>query len=103
MKDAIKRQREHYSSTCHRMADIESIEVEHNHAISLLAGMARQYGWRTFLDVGAGSGRGINHLKRQLPDADIVGVEPVAALRETGHLAGIPQDMLRRRRALAAV
>jgi ubiquinone/menaquinone biosynthesis C-methylase UbiE len=76
------------------MADTSTIEPEHNHAISLMGGLARQYGWKRFLDVGAGSGRGIVHLKAQLPDAEITGVEPVEALRRKGHDAGIPRDQL---------
>jgi ubiquinone/menaquinone biosynthesis C-methylase UbiE len=101
MSNAIERQREHYRNTSQRMADLESIETEHHHGISLLAGMALQYGWKSFLDVGAGSGRGINHLQKYLSDARITGVEPVDALREQGHKGGIAPEKLIEGDALA--
>ncbi len=101
MSSAIERQRQHYSDTSQRMADLDSIEIEHHHGISLMAGMARQYGWETFLDVGAGSGRGITHLMKYLPDARVTGVEPVEALREEGYKGGIARDALIHGDALA--
>jgi SAM-dependent methyltransferase len=94
MKTAIDRQREHYLKTSDRMADLSVIEMEHNHAIALLSGLARQYGWIQFLDVGAGSGRGIVHLKRYLPQANIRGVEPVDALRKLGYEGGLSESEL---------
>ena len=94
MNTAIDRQREHYLKTSDRMADLSVIEPEHNHAIALLSGLARQYGWTQFLDVGAGSGRGIVHLKRYLPQANIRGVEPVDALRKLGYEGGLSESEL---------
>ena len=94
MNTAIYRQRKHYTQTSGRMADLSTIEIEHNHAISWLAGLSLQYGWGTFLDVGAGSGRGMVHLKKYLPHAMIIGVEPVDALRTEGYKGGIKESEL---------
>lgn len=94
MSNATDRQKQHYTDTSQRMADLDTIEIEHHHGISLMTGMARQYGWESFLDVGAGSGRGIIHLKKYLPNARVIGVEPVEALREEGYKGGIAPDTL---------
>ena len=94
MNTATERQREHYTQTSGRMADLSTIEIEHNHALSWLAGLALQYGWRRFLDVGAGSGRGMVHLKKYLPLGIVIGVEPVDALRAEGYKGGLKKSEL---------
>jgi ubiquinone/menaquinone biosynthesis C-methylase UbiE len=48
------------------------------------------------LDVGAGTGRAMSKLKTACPKAKVVGVEPVAALREIGYSKGLSTKELLR-------
>ena len=49
---------------------------------------------KTILDIGSGTGKVINFLKKHRPEIDVVGIEPVRELRDIGHSKGIPQDKL---------
>ena len=68
---------------------------EHGKALSAFMGLAEVYGpVGSILDVGAGTGRAIEKLKGRWPDAKVMGVEPVAALREEGYKKGIRENEL---------
>ena len=77
-------QRAYYARTAslYDEAHLSAAEPEHDFALDFLSGIARAAGYRSFLDVGSGTGRGIARLQREFPQAEIVGVEPVAELRE---------------------
>lgn len=100
--EAVDRQRDYYRATA---ADYDAMHVrrgdEHDVALSLFSGLVRPLGAVTVLDVGAGTGRGIDRLRELLPEASILGLEPVAELRAIGHARGIPEDMLVEGDALA--
>jgi ubiquinone/menaquinone biosynthesis C-methylase UbiE len=47
------------------------------------------------LDVGAGTGRTVIWLKNRFPELKIIGIEPVAELRQQGYKKGLsPEDLL---------
>jgi ubiquinone/menaquinone biosynthesis C-methylase UbiE len=92
----IKLQRAYYARTAslYDEAHLSGSESEHDFALDFLSGISRGKRCESFLDVGAGTGRGIAHLQREFPRANIVGVEPVAELREVGHRKGIAPSCL---------
>jgi len=72
----------------------ESSTKGHNLACSLMHGLALLYQYESILDLGSGTGRVIRDLRDKLPGVRIVGIEPVAALREIGYQSGIARDSL---------
>jgi ubiquinone/menaquinone biosynthesis C-methylase UbiE len=80
---------EHYDAMHLRDSD------EHGKALSAFMGLAEVSGpVDSVLDVGAGTGRAIEKLKRRWPRARVMGIEPVAALRVQGYKKGIPENEL---------
>lgn len=66
-------------------------EQEHAVALAVMAGLSAYHGFRSVLDVGAGTGRVIRFLRSSgTPFDRLVGIEPVAEMREIGHAAGVP-------------
>ncbi|WP_083091524.1 class I SAM-dependent methyltransferase [Acidithiobacillus ferrivorans] len=49
---------------------------------------------KTILDIGSGTGKVINFIKKYRPEINVVGIEPVRELRVIGHSNGIPQEKL---------
>lgn len=89
MDAEIKKQRAYYSATA---KDYDAMHVsdddEHAKALALFAGLAAQRAHASILDIGAGTGRALRFLKSALPESNLVGIEPVAQLREAGLGAG---------------
>jgi ubiquinone/menaquinone biosynthesis C-methylase UbiE len=80
---------EHYDAMHVRQVD------EHGKALSVFMGLAEVFGQvNSVLDVGAGTGRAIERLKARWPSAQVIGIEPVDALREVGHRKGIDFNVL---------
>lgn len=95
--DEIQLQRDYYTRTAasYDGAHLQSIEEpEHDIALGALIGLSRHYGLHSFLDVGCGTGRAVNEILKQRPDARVVGVEPVAALREIAYAKQISRDVV---------
>jgi len=93
--DDAARQQEYYARTAGTYEETHvSAFDEHILALSLFAGLARTLGAQSVLDVGAGTGRALSFLLKQLPEARVVGIEPVAELREVGHSHGLDRDTL---------
>ena len=65
---------------------------EHNAALRYIEMISNAFGWRTFLDVGAGTGRGICFLRDR--GKEVRGVEPVAAMIERAEANGVPRGLL---------
>ena len=72
----------------------DEMECEHTMAISVMAGLGRAYSWKSYCDVGAGSGRGILLLKNLVENANIIGIEPVKTLRSFAVKRGIPENQI---------
>ncbi len=97
MRQDVERQRRYYTETAAEY-DAAHLEVErdleHGLALALLVGAIDHLGIDSVLDVGAGTGRTVSHLLARFPKLRVVGVEPVAALREQGHAKGIGPELL---------
>jgi ubiquinone/menaquinone biosynthesis C-methylase UbiE len=87
----IALQREYYAKTAaqYDTSHVGPSEPEHDFALMLLGGIAGEHGYESFLDVGAGTGRGMGWLKGRFPAAVVNGIEPVKELREVGYAKGI--------------
>ncbi|MCL5776855.1 class I SAM-dependent methyltransferase [Limibaculum sp. FT325] len=87
--DAIEIQRAYYARTAanYDAAHLDE-DPEHKVALRLLESFACQVGHGSFLDVGAGTGRGVTYLQKAFPDAHVIGVEPVKEMRECGAARG---------------
>jgi ubiquinone/menaquinone biosynthesis C-methylase UbiE len=92
----LKRQQEYYLRTAEHYDAMHLRQAdEHGKALSAFMGLAEVFGpVGSVLDVGAGTGRAIERLKARWPNAKIIGIEPVDALREVGHKKGIDCDEL---------
>jgi ubiquinone/menaquinone biosynthesis C-methylase UbiE len=69
-----------------------SDDHEHNLALQYIEMIGNAFGLRTFLDVGAGTGRGICFLRDR--GKEVRGIEPVAAMIERAELNGVPKGLL---------
>ena len=89
------RQRAYYERTAEHY---ESMHVsgndEHGVALAFFAGLARKLDAQSVLDIGAGTGRALDILSQELPHARLVGLEPVAGLREVGYSKGLSTEQL---------
>jgi ubiquinone/menaquinone biosynthesis C-methylase UbiE len=96
MATEIEAQRQYYERTAeHYDAMHVSPTDEHGRALGAFIGLAEAFGPITsVLDVGAGTGRAMSKLKTACPKAKVVGVEPVAALREIGYSKGLSTEEL---------
>src|SRR3954469_22961785 len=96
MSDGVHRQREYYTRTAkHYDAMQVNPADEHGRALAAFIGLAEISGEvGSVLDVGAGTGRGLHKMMERWPKAHVVGIEPVAALREVGYAAGLSRDQL---------
>ena len=88
--DEIELQRRYYAETA---AQYDSMHVHagesHFFALELLAAQIRFNGAKSVLEIGSGTGRAVRFLKERFPHMRVLGVEPVAALRELAYSKGI--------------
>ena len=94
--DEIKKQRAYYAASAaeYDQAHINDTESEHEMALDILSGLLIANGYKTVLDVGSGTGRGIQRLASLCPKISLTGIEPVAELRSIGHGKGIAESAL---------
>ena len=69
-----------------------SDDHEHNLALQYIDMIGNAFGMETFLDVGAGTGRGMCFLRDR--GKEVRGVEPVAAMIEKAEANGVPKGAL---------
>lgn len=69
-------------------------EDEHGRALAWLASCIVFYGWGSYLEVGAGTGRHLAALLERCPKVHGVGIEPVEALRQESHAHGLAPEQL---------
>ena len=68
---------------------------EHGRALAAFMGLADVLdSTASILDVGAGTGRAVVKFKARWPDAKVIGVEPVEALRRVGYENGLSESEL---------
>jgi ubiquinone/menaquinone biosynthesis C-methylase UbiE len=88
--DPVSIQRKYYEDTASAYDQMHLFKKdEHYMALSWLAALIKLHEFNSLLDVGCGTGRGVNFLKNQGIPIKMVGIEPVAALREAGIKAGL--------------
>ncbi|MBU0609935.1 MAG: class I SAM-dependent methyltransferase [Armatimonadetes bacterium] len=95
--DEVNRQQEYYRQTAQQYDELHGGQHHPQHAVALafLTGALDWLGAASLLDVGAGTGRVLRHLRRHRPELKLVGIEPVAALRQAGHEAGLaPTELI---------
>lgn len=98
----VEAQRDYYRATAHAYDGMHGLEAEeHEVAFALMSGLIRRYGFTSVLDIGSGTGRVLSQIKADHPLLDVVGIEPVDALREVGYAKGLNADELRDGNALA--
>jgi len=94
LEQEIAIQRQYYSDTAHNYDSMHS-EPEHVLALHLIASYIEFYNIKSVLDVVAGTGTTLRWLKQRFPQLKVVGIEPVAALRQQGYTEGVsPEDLL---------
>ena len=95
VSDDVEIQRDYYTRTAD-MYDQWHAEGNDPHSLpmALLGGLCQRHGYRSVLDVGAGTGRLLRYLGQTMPHVRVVGIEPVEALRRKGYESGIAADCL---------
>ena len=89
-EEEINLQRKYYADTAAKYDSMQiSEQDEHQFALAVLSAMIEYHGIRSVLDVGSGTGRALRYLKARHPGVRFVGIEPVEALRQVGHAAGL--------------
>lgn len=91
----IEIQQRYYADTANQYDSMHiSKEDEHFFALTFMVGIIDYFGIRSILDIGSGTGRAIQYLKKLYPDLQIVGIEPVKELREIGYAKGLSKNEL---------
>lgn len=95
-EDPIEKQRVYYAQIADSYNSAFAFDPEDEHfiACALLTGLLEHYKITSLLDVGCGTGRAINYLSQSRPSLRILGVEPVAEMREAGVKAGLSAEMI---------
>lgn len=96
-KSAQEIQAEYYKSTADNYDSVHVCcdeESEHNFALSIMSSIIDFYKIGSILDVGAGTGRTVEYVRKNHPSVKILGIEPVLELRQQGHKRGIPESAL---------
>lgn len=97
MGDTINIQNKYYQDAADKydiMHMNENVDPEHGLAFYFMCSIIEKLNIKSVLDVGAGTGRVIIDLQKKYPYLRIVGIEPVAALREQGYKKGILNNVL---------
>lgn len=91
----IEIQRSYYAKTAAKY-DLMHLDEQDEHffALSFLASTIDYLGIQSILDIGSGTGRAIQYLKKLRPELRVVGVEPVRELREIGYSKGLSDKEL---------
>jgi SAM-dependent methyltransferase len=98
--DVLRRHSDYYRGRAASYVASEQMETQHEMAIATMCGLAKVQGWTRFLDVGAGSGRGMCLVRKLLPDVSVTGIEPMEDLRSVARGRGIAEADIRDGNAL---
>jgi len=95
MREDIQLQRDYYTKTAGKYQALHmQQDGAHDFALQVLQGLIAHHGFSSVLDVGSGTGRAVANLQAARPGLKILGLEPVAALREIGYRNGLARDQL---------
>jgi ubiquinone/menaquinone biosynthesis C-methylase UbiE len=94
-RPASEIQRQYYAETADRY-DCMHVHAgdEHYFALGVMLAAVDFYAIESVLDIGSGTGRAIEHMKRHRPALRVKGVEPVQELRDIGYRNGISREDL---------
>jgi ubiquinone/menaquinone biosynthesis C-methylase UbiE len=87
-------QREYYARTAGAYDDMHLGDAEHEFATRIMLAAMDHLQVRSVLDIGSGTGRALRHIKQARPETRVLGIEPVAELRQIGHRNGITAEEL---------
>jgi ubiquinone/menaquinone biosynthesis C-methylase UbiE len=84
-------QAQYYTLTAENYDDyhLNNKNDEHYLALHYLSALIDFYKFKTILDVGAGTGRVADFLKKKHPDLKVISLEPVEELRKIGYAKGL--------------
>ncbi len=89
MDHATTKQQDYYAATAESYADAHlTAGDEHYVALEYALGIMDTVNASSVLDVGAGTGRAVDFIRHARPNFRVVGLEPVAALREKAEAGG---------------
>jgi ubiquinone/menaquinone biosynthesis C-methylase UbiE len=102
LDDDVIAQHLYYEKTADQYDDLHlDADQEHMFALSWLSGLIDYTGAQSILDIGCGTGRALVALKSKHPNLKILGIEPVAALREKAIQKGLTSNEIVNGDALA--
>ena len=89
-REAVEIQRAYYAETASRYDDVHLHKDDaHSLALRYMLSTIRHLGVQSILDIGSGTGRGVQRIVEEFPDVKAVGVEPSAELRQIGYSKGL--------------
>jgi len=91
----VEFQRNYYAKTANEYDDMHlgwTDKGEHFFALSFLLSAIDYFNINSILDIGSGTGRAIDYIKKHKPDIRIVGVEPVHELRLIGYSKNLSEN-----------
>jgi ubiquinone/menaquinone biosynthesis C-methylase UbiE len=95
LQPEIQIQRDYYTQTASSYNSMHVREYdEHFFALAVMVGLLDYCKITSILDIGSGTGRVLSYIKKHRPDIRIVGIEPVAELREIGYQEGLGSSEL---------
>lgn len=91
----VEHQRRYYAQTASQYDSLHlGNDLEHDVALEFLISAIHLLSARSILDIGAGTGRTICAVQIRVPETTVLGVEPVAELRQVAHEKGISTSQL---------
>ena len=93
----VEFQRNYYAKTANKYDDMHlggTDRGEHFFALSFMLSAIDYFNINSILDIGAGTGRAIEYIKKHKPDIRIVGIEPVHELRLIGYSKNLSENEL---------
>lgn len=93
MTDETELQRQYFTAGAADYDAAHSAPDEHDVARAWLESLVQQHRFESLLEVGAGTGRDLAQLEA-CTSLRVLGVEPVAALREAGYASGVAPEVL---------
>jgi ubiquinone/menaquinone biosynthesis C-methylase UbiE len=73
-------QRKYYTDMADAYNEMHEADVEHQIALTYVSILINAFRFSSVLDIGCGTGRGVNYFAARCPDIELVGVEPVGPL-----------------------
>ncbi len=95
-------QQEYYQKTASKYHETHVIVGdEHYISLSYISALIKTLSITSVLDIGCGTGRGVEYIQKLNPDVKIIGIEPIQALLDVGVKNGISPKSLFRASGLA--